>query len=91
VSVRRLLVAIGTGTALAVLVVAVCTLAAVMLAVSGERTVSIPFMVTAASGSGADILALTFNPLGVLVWLVVLTALFALPVAVVRRRQPDRA
>jgi len=71
---------------MSILITLLVIMATVVLAVSGERSVEVPFLVGAQSGSGADILALQVNPLGVVLWLVGLTVILGLPVALTRRR-----
>lgn len=84
-SARRILVAIGAGSALGLLVTVLVAAGAIVLAVSGERSVEVPLLVGAVSGSGADLLELEVNPVGTLVWILGLSVLFAVPVALARR------
>ncbi len=87
-STRRVVTGLVAGAGLALAVVTLLVFGSVVLAVSGGRTVTVPFLVTASSGTGRDVLGMAVEPFGILVWFLALTVLFGLPIALLRRRAP---
>ncbi|WP_432989580.1 hypothetical protein [Dactylosporangium sp. CA-233914] len=83
---NRWFLAFGSGAVLAVFAVIVIAVGGMITAVSNERTVDIPLLLTAHSGTGQDLLSVDLNPVGLLVWLLALTVLVGLPIGLTRRR-----
>lgn len=86
----RLVKAFTVGIVAGAVLVFVIIIGGVVVAVSGQRDVDIPLLMSATSSSGKHILGLTVQPFGLLVWLTGLSLLTGLPVALARRNIPGR-
>jgi len=86
----RLVKASTVGIVAGAVLVFVIMIGSVVVAVSGQRNVHIPLLMSATSSAGKHILGLSIQPFGLLVWLVGLSLLTGLPVGLARRNIPGR-
>ncbi|WP_322778231.1 hypothetical protein [Frankia sp. Cas4] len=78
--------AFGAGMLVGGVLLFVVIMGGVVVAVSGHHNVDIPLLMTARSGTGSDILGLAVQPVGFLLWLVAVSFIIGLPLALVGRR-----
>jgi hypothetical protein len=86
---RRLLAGLGAGGILGFGLIVLLVCGSVVFAVSGEQTVRVPLLVTARSGAGPHLLTMQVHSAGMLAWLVGLTLLIGIPLALLRRGRQD--
>jgi hypothetical protein len=85
---RRLVKAFSVGIVVGAVLVFVIIIGGVVVAVSGQRNVSIPLLMSATSSSGKSILGLAVQPFGLVAWLAGLSFLAGLPLALAHRNLP---
>lgn len=83
----RLMKCVTAGMVVATVSLVLMVFGSIVFATSRGSTVKIPGLLAARSGKGADLLALSMQAPGLLVWFAGLTAVAAAPLFIARRRE----